>query len=100
MYSGNQSMGRAEKIRRISGSVGMSSTTYTLKTTLVLWACGPYVAKLHPEYHAIHGRVHGKRPVGRQVSAGSIMSETTGKSWVSLWRKQIECGEGPGEVEE
>ena len=85
-FSGNQSMGSAEKCRHKKGSRDQPGCRQprTLKMTLVLWACGPYVAKPHLKHHAI------RKSAWEETSghtAGSI-SETTAKSWASMWRKQ------------
>ena len=49
----------------------------------------------------LYGRGMGRDQWADQRSAGSIMSETTAKSWVSLWRKLINwrgTGRGGGVV--
>ena len=54
-YSGNQSMGPAEKCGHTKGSRDQPGCRQprTLKATFVFWACGLYVAKPHSEHHAI-----------------------------------------------
>ena len=49
----------------------------------------------------LYGRVQGRDQWADQRSAGSIMSRRIAKSWVSLWRKQINwrgTGRGGGVV--
>ena len=48
-------MGPVEKCQHKQGSRDQPGChqPHMLKTTLVLWVCSPYVAKPHPEHHAI-----------------------------------------------
>ena len=49
-YSGNQSMGPAEKCRHKKINRDQPGCR---QPSTPLWACSPYVAKPHPEHHAI-----------------------------------------------
>ena len=78
----------------------MSSTTYAQgdSRTLGMWSVCHQAASRTSCYME---ECMGRDQWAGQRSAGSIMSETTAKSWVSLWRKQINwrgTGRGGGVV--
>ena len=93
-------MGPSEKCRHKKGSRDQPGCRQprTLKTTLVLWACGPYVAKPHPEHHAI--RKSAWEETSGQTKEALAQFKRRLQNLGSHRGRSRPTGEGPGEVDE
>ena len=100
--------GTTERCRHKKGSRDQPECRQprTLKTTLVLWVCGPYVTKPHPEHHAIIWKCTQEETSGQWADRGRAGSKSQRRLQKlgyhsPQWRKQTNCrgtGRGGGVV--